>query len=284
MPWPVTVLPPMRISPDGRRQEAGDHVEQRRLAAAGGTDDAEKLGSVDIEADVLDARHLAAGRVVDQRDVADFDRGMAYPVAAVGRYYIGAIKKAGRPSWTGRSAIAKREDALQTAFAARFMSFAALAATLCASSPAAAQNYPNRPIQMIVAYSAGGTGDVVARIVSDKLGTALGQNIVVENARRRQRQRRRAYGRDRCARRLHAACSGRPGNLAQPALDERRRLRRRQGSAADRLASVVPLALMVPAKAPYSHHGRLSGLSEIRQASTSLGRRSARPAISPANC
>ena len=35
------------------------------------------------------------------------------------------------------------------------------------------QAYPNRTIQLIVAYAAGGTGDIVARSVSDKLGAAL---------------------------------------------------------------------------------------------------------------
>ena len=74
MPWPVTALPPMRISPAAGDEEAGDDVEQRRLAAAGRADDAEELGVLDIDADILHARHLAAGRVVDERNVADFDR------------------------------------------------------------------------------------------------------------------------------------------------------------------------------------------------------------------
>ncbi|MGB7576680.1 MAG: tripartite tricarboxylate transporter substrate-binding protein, partial [Pseudolabrys sp.] len=47
--------------------------------------------------------------------------------------------------------------------------------------PAWSQAYPNRSIQVVVAYAAGGTGDIVARTISDKLGAALGQTIVVEN-------------------------------------------------------------------------------------------------------
>jgi len=52
-------------------------------------------------------------------------------------------------------------------------------------SPATAQDrgqdYPNRPIRMIVAFAAGGTTDFVARLIADKAKGTLGQNIVVEN-------------------------------------------------------------------------------------------------------
>jgi tripartite-type tricarboxylate transporter receptor subunit TctC len=41
--------------------------------------------------------------------------------------------------------------------------------------------YPNRPIRVIIAVAAGGTMDVVARIVGQKLTEALGQPIVIEN-------------------------------------------------------------------------------------------------------
>src|SRR5512140_234510 len=56
-----------------------------------------------------------------------------------------------------------------------------LAAAIAGIGGAQAQSYPARPIQIIVAYSAGGTGDVVARIIADKLSGRLGQNVVVEN-------------------------------------------------------------------------------------------------------
>jgi tripartite-type tricarboxylate transporter receptor subunit TctC len=59
-----------------------------------------------------------------------------------------------------------------------------LVATLIAvafAPPAFAQDYPTRPITLIVPYAAGGGNDVMARIVADKMGAALGQPIVVEN-------------------------------------------------------------------------------------------------------
>jgi tripartite-type tricarboxylate transporter receptor subunit TctC len=63
------------------------------------------------------------------------------------------------------------------------------AALLCAGSAmlgidlahAEAQVYPNRPIRMIVPFPAGGPTDSMARIISDRLGTVLGQSVVVEN-------------------------------------------------------------------------------------------------------
>src|ERR1041384_2594998 len=55
------------------------------------------------------------------------------------------------------------------------------AALALAALPIQAQPFPSRPIHLIVAYSPGGTGDVVARIIGDRLGTALGQPVIVEN-------------------------------------------------------------------------------------------------------
>jgi len=58
--------------------------------------------------------------------------------------------------------------------------FAALAAaTLCA--PGVSQDYPNRPIRMIVPQSPAGSTDLVARLISQRVGDALGQSIVVDN-------------------------------------------------------------------------------------------------------
>ena len=55
------------------------------------------------------------------------------------------------------------------------------AAIACAASPAAAQTYPDRSVRMMIAFSAGGTLDTLARIISQKLGDKWGQSIVIEN-------------------------------------------------------------------------------------------------------
>ena len=48
--------------------------------------------------------------------------------------------------------------------------------------PAAAQEaYPDRPVTMIVPFAAGGTSDVIARLIAEQLGTVIGQRIVNEN-------------------------------------------------------------------------------------------------------
>ena len=60
----------------------------------------------------------------------------------------------------------------------------AIAAIFLAALPrsALAQNdYPNRPISLIVPYAAGGVADVAMRMLGDKLSTRLGQQLVVEN-------------------------------------------------------------------------------------------------------
>jgi tripartite-type tricarboxylate transporter receptor subunit TctC len=50
-----------------------------------------------------------------------------------------------------------------------------------AATGAHAQNYPTRPITMIVPFAAGGPTDVIARIVTDHMSRTLGQQIVIEN-------------------------------------------------------------------------------------------------------
>ena len=50
-----------------------------------------------------------------------------------------------------------------------------------ALAPAHADNFPSRPITLIVPFPPGGSTDVAARIMADKMGAALGQPVIVEN-------------------------------------------------------------------------------------------------------
>ena len=57
----------------------------------------------------------------------------------------------------------------------------AAAALVIAALPAIAEDYPTRTIKMVVPFPPGGPSDVVARIIADGMGRALGQTIIIEN-------------------------------------------------------------------------------------------------------
>src|ERR687883_293910 len=57
-----------------------------------------------------------------------------------------------------------------------------VALTLAAfATSAAAQDYPSRPITLVVPYAAGGGNDIMARVAAEKMSPVLGQQIVIEN-------------------------------------------------------------------------------------------------------
>jgi tripartite-type tricarboxylate transporter receptor subunit TctC len=56
----------------------------------------------------------------------------------------------------------------------------ALAAAVMAG-PVFAQGYPNKPVKLQVPFAPGGTTDIIARTISDPLGKALGQPVIIEN-------------------------------------------------------------------------------------------------------
>jgi tripartite-type tricarboxylate transporter receptor subunit TctC len=61
------------------------------------------------------------------------------------------------------------------------LSIAVSLAIVVGGVTATAQPYPSRPITVIVPFAAGGVTDIVARIVSERMKTALGQSVIAEN-------------------------------------------------------------------------------------------------------
>src|SRR6266550_7623292 len=57
-----------------------------------------------------------------------------------------------------------------------------IAAAMLSPAAAQAQTYPSRPIVMVVPFAAGGTFDVMGRIMATRMSELLGQQVVVENA------------------------------------------------------------------------------------------------------
>lgn len=55
------------------------------------------------------------------------------------------------------------------------------AAALCTAVPAAAQPYPSRPVTLVVPQAAGGTNDIVGRLVGQKIGELMNASVVVDN-------------------------------------------------------------------------------------------------------
>ncbi|MCE2880199.1 MAG: tripartite tricarboxylate transporter substrate binding protein [Comamonadaceae bacterium] len=63
----------------------------------------------------------------------------------------------------------------------KFFRTLCLIASALAASAALAQSYPTKPVKVIVPYAAGGTGDILARLISQELTRQTGQSFVVEN-------------------------------------------------------------------------------------------------------
>ena len=124
--------------------------------------------------------------------------------------------------------------------------------TASIATPGLSQTFPNRIIHLVVGYAPGGTGDIVARLIGAKLSTALGQTVVIEN-------RAGASGTLAAQSVVNAEPDGHTLMAAQtPEIAINPYFLK--GVAYDpvkdlqpvALAAMVPLALVVPAKAPYS--------------------------------
>src|SRR5580698_11638314 len=63
----------------------------------------------------------------------------------------------------------------------RFLRFAGLAASCAISRIAQADTYPSRPLRWIVPFPAGGSTDLIARLMGEWLAGRLGQPVIIEN-------------------------------------------------------------------------------------------------------
>jgi tripartite-type tricarboxylate transporter receptor subunit TctC len=130
---------------------------------------------------------------------------------------------------------------------------------------ASAQTYPWKPVHLIVAYAAGGTGDVVARVIADKLAAALGQSVVVEN-------RAGASGAIGATAVLQAAPDGhtllvgQTGEVVVNPFWMKSLTYEPKNLMPVALATIVPLALTIPGTAPYT------SLSEMLKAIQASGK------------
>jgi tripartite-type tricarboxylate transporter receptor subunit TctC len=140
-----------------------------------------------------------------------------------------------------------------------FARFALAAAVVLSAVPtASAQTFPSKNIHIVVAYAPGGTGDIVARLIAQPLAVALGQNVVIEN-------RAGATGSIGTQAVVAAPADGHTlllGQTGEISINKHWIPNLSYDAQKDlvpiALASVVPLALVVPAKAPYSTIGELA--------------------------
>jgi tripartite-type tricarboxylate transporter receptor subunit TctC len=127
-----------------------------------------------------------------------------------------------------------------------------VATSVALALPASAQPYPSRTVRLVVPFAAGGTGDIVARVLADRLAQSLGQPVAVEN-------RPGATGAIGSKAVASAAPDGHTilvGQTGEMAINQHWSKALGYDPVADfqpiALATIVPLALVAPGKAPYS--------------------------------
>jgi tripartite-type tricarboxylate transporter receptor subunit TctC len=142
--------------------------------------------------------------------------------------------------------------------------FAALIGVVASAATGWSQPFPSRTVRLVVSYAPGGTGDIVARLIADRLAAGLGQSVVVEN-------RAGDSGAIGAQSVVSAPADGHTLLIGQPAevainphwikglsYDPDRDL---QPVA---LATTVPLALVIPAGAPYATVAGMIKAAEAR--------------------
>jgi len=142
-------------------------------------------------------------------------------------------------------------------FRARVVLLVAAALALMGAAPISAQTYPSRPVQLVVAYPSGGTGDLVTKAIVDKLAAALGQPINID-------YRPGASGAVGTQSVVRAAPDGYTllvGQTVEIAVNHALVKDLGYDPAKDlqpvALLAVIPVALVVPSSAPYASVGDL---------------------------
>lgn len=141
---------------------------------------------------------------------------------------------------------------------------AAVLAVAIAAPAVQADTFPSRTVRLVVPYAAGGTGDIVARAVADRLGLALGQSVVVEN----RAGATGSIGTQSVAASApdgHTLLVGQTGEIAiNPHWNKNIGYDPDKDLVPVALATVVPLALVVPGQAPYGTVAEMLALSRQR--------------------
>ena len=136
-------------------------------------------------------------------------------------------------------------------------------ASIVATFPAAAQQFPNRTVRLVVPYAAAGTGDIVARVIADKLAESLGQSVVVEN----RPGASGAIGSKAVASATpdgHTILVGQTGEMAINQHWSKLSYDPEKDFQPIALATIVPLALVVPGKAPFSNVAEMIKTAQTR--------------------
>src|SRR4029079_2768335 len=81
----------------------------------------------------------------------------------------------------GRGLAEPRDPMIIHRLCRRLVAAGLAAAALFLAVPALAQDFPSRPIRVVIAFPAGGPTDFVGRLVADKVKDILGQTVIVEN-------------------------------------------------------------------------------------------------------